>query len=323
MNKKEKILRDYKNAYIYVIYELLKGRKLTTKEIAEMTERTVRTAQRLIKDLKESDLPILKEKKKYYLNTDDGYLPIYFTRDKINMLYISLISFNNFGKNKEIINELINQIEELVSTYDKEMLECLKQNMIIKKRYEIISEDISAPYKIFILLVEALCKKRRVTIKFISEYRTIDVYGFCLAKEAYYINGYCHKSKDIRQFRLDRILGCSLESETYIIPEKYNLKGYYKNTWEVENSKELYSFKIEFSKDAIKSVRERKWCENQEVLYTNQNTIIFSGSTTSEIELIKWILSYGGNAKVIEPHWLKEKIIKEHTKAIEQYGLYE
>lgn len=320
-NSREKVLQDYKNTYFYIIYELLKGKKLTTKDIAEMTERSQRSAQRLIKDLINSDLPIIKEGRKYYLNADEGYLPVYFTRDKINMLYISLISFNTFGKNQKVIEELLNQIEELVSPRDREILECLKHNLVVKNRYEIISSEIKDPYKIFMLLLEGLNTRRRVTIKFINQYRTIEVYGFCLAKETYYICAYCHKSKDIRQFRVDRIKECSLENETYTIPEAYSLEEFYKYTWEVENSKEGYEFEVEFYNKAIKSVMNKKWCENQLVKFTENQTIIFSGKTSSEMELVKWILSYGSDVRVIEPEWLKKKILQEYRKAIENYNV--
>jgi predicted transcriptional regulator len=104
---------EKRNAMTYIIYELLKGTKLSTKEMAELVEKNQRTCERYVKDLEESDLPIRKDEDKYYLNTDDGYLPFYLPKEKINMIYISLISFSAFGRDLKLIAKKIGSDEAI------------------------------------------------------------------------------------------------------------------------------------------------------------------------------------------------------------------
>lgn len=322
-NKNILIRTEKRNAMTYIIYELLKGKKLSTKEMAELVGKNQRTCERYVKDLEESDLPIRKDATKYYLNTDDGYLPFYLSKEKINMLYISLISFSAFGRDLKIINDVIEQIEELVSPRDKELLDSVKENLVVKRRYEIISAYSYSSYEIFILLLEAFSKRRSVKIKYKAkknhDYRVIDVYGFCLAKETYYINAYCHKIGKALMFRIDRITECALEDTYYRISEDFNLMEYYKYTWEVENSREPFDFEVLFCDRAVHNVRERKWCENQEIVECSEGIIIFKGTTSSELEFKKWILSFGSEAKVIRPVWLKNIIKNELNKAMRLY----
>lgn len=92
-----------------------------------------------------------------------------------------------------------------------------------------------------------------------ENYRRIDVYGFCLAKETYYVIAYCHLRNNIRQFRVDRIIECSIEYSAYTIPKQFDLKTYYQYTWEVENSCEPYEVQVLFSKKVKTKIQEKKY----------------------------------------------------------------
>ncbi|KEI13343.1 helix-turn-helix transcriptional regulator [Clostridium novyi] len=321
VRKNTPIIKEKRNAIIYIIYELLKGKKLSTKDISQLIQRDIRTCQRYIKQLEESDLPLCKEGIKYYLNTDDGYLPIYLSKEKINILYIALLSFSAFGEDVALVNDLLNQMEELVPPSSEKLLNSIKNNLVIKRRYEIIQSSKVSNYSIFMLLLEGFSNRRSIKIKYKSKdnIRIIDIYGFCLAKETYYINAYCHKREMILMFRVDRILECSLENKEYTIPKEFNLKEFYKYTWEVENSRQAFEFEVELYNRAIKNVMGRKWCENQSLEKNKQDIAIFSGKTSSEIEFKKWILSLGSDAKVIKPKWLQEDIKIELQKLLNNY----
>ncbi|MBX4271846.1 helix-turn-helix transcriptional regulator [Clostridium estertheticum] len=322
-NKNISSKTEKRNAITYIIYEMLKGKKLTTKEMAELVGKDQRTCERYVNEIKDSDLPIRREVSQYYLNTDDGYLPFYLSKEKINLLYISLISFSAFGRDLKLVNDLLHQIEELVSPRDKELLDSIKENLVVIRRYEIITVKSYSSYEIFMLLLDAFSKKRCVKIKYKSKkehnYRVIDIYGFCLAKETYYINAFCHKANKELMFRIDRITECYIEDVYYCISENFSLKEYYKYTWEVEKSKEPFDFEILFCGMSVNNIKERKWCENQQIIERDSCSIVFTGTTSSEIEFKKWILSFGGEAKVIKPQWLKESIKEELKRAIALY----
>ena len=322
-NNKILIRAEKRNAMTYIIYELLKGKELSTKEMAELVGKDQRTCERYIRELEESYLPIWREGTKYYLNTDDGYLPFYLSKEKINLMYISLISFSAFGRDLKLVKDVLKQIEELVFPRDKELLDSIKENLVVKRRYDIITTNSYSSYEIFMLLLEAFSKSRSVKIKYKSKkehnYRVIDIYGFCLAKETYYINAYCHKVEKVIMFRIDRITECVIEDVYYCIAEDFSLKEYYKYTWEVEKSKEPFDFEILFCGRSVNNIRERKWCENQQIIENDNCSITFTGTTSSEIEFKEWILSFGSEAKVIKPQWLKETIKEELKRAIALY----
>lgn len=323
-NKNTSLRKEKRSAIIYIIYELLKGKKLSTKDISELVGKNQRTCERYVKELEESDLPIRREGIKYYLNTDDGYLPFYLTKEKINMLYIALVSFSAFGRDLKLIDEILDQIEELVPPSNVELLNSIKNNLIVKRRYEIIQNYEFSSYDIFMLLIEGFYNKRSIKIKYkgkrSTDYRVIDVYGFCLAKETYYINAYCHNRQCLLMFRIDRITECSLEDAYYSIPKEFDLKEFYKYTWEVENSRKPFDFEVLISGKSSHNVSERRWCEHQKIEERVEGVISFKGTTSSEIEFKKWILSFGSDIKVIKPKWLIDDIKNELAKTLKLYS---
>lgn len=324
VNKNISLRKEKRDAIIYIIYELLKGKKLSTKEMAQLVVKNQRTCERYLKELEESDLPIRREGSKYYLNTDDGYLPFYLTKEKINMLYIALISFSAFGRDLKLVDEILEQIEELVPPRNDELLNSIKNNLIVKRRYEIVQDSDFSSYDIFILLLEAFSNKRSVRIKYKGrrnhDYRVIDVYGFCLAKETYYINAYCHRYETQLMFRIDRITECSIEETYYSIPEEFDLEEFYKYTWEIEKSRDPFAFEVVIFGKSVHNVKERKWCENQDIEEVKDGAILFKGTTSSERELKKWILGFGSDVKVIKPEWLRQDIKAELERTLKLYS---
>lgn len=322
-NKNSSLNIEKTRAIIYIIYLLLKGEKLSTKEMSDFTGKNQRTCERYVKEIEQTDLPIRKEGTKYYFHADDGYLPFYLTKEKINMIYIALISFSAFGDDLELVNQILEQLQELVPPSNEKLLSNIKNNLIVKRRYEIIQDNQNSSYEIFMLLLEGYSYKRSIKIKYKGkrnhEYRTIDVYGFCLAKETYYINAFCHEFNKILMFRIDRITECSLEDRNYLILEEFNLNEFYKYTWEVENSRQPFDFEILFCGKSVHNIKERKCCENQSIIQNKDGSILFRGTTSSEIEFKKWILSFGCDAKVIEPTWLRKDIKSELELALKLY----
>ncbi|WP_053957667.1 helix-turn-helix transcriptional regulator [Inediibacterium massiliense] len=323
MGKINIYIQDKIHGLTFLMYEFLRGKKLSTKEMGEYIGKSQRTCQRYIEILRDCDVPIKSEKNKYYLDVEKEFIPIYLTKAKVNMLYISLMSFHAFGKEIEIVQALLKEIQSFISPKDEYILENIKNNLIVKRRYDVITKGDNANYYVFMLLVEAFSEKRTVLIKYKGKqeenYRRIDVYGFCLAKETYYVIAYCHLRNSIRQFRVDRIIECSIEDSIYTIPKQFDLKGYYEYAWEVENSCEPYEVQILFSKKVKEKIQEKIWHKTQQVEMTNDNKILFRATISSKEEIKQWILSFGCEAKVIKPKWLRNEIISQLEKSIKEY----
>lgn len=312
------------NCLIILITQFMEGKKLTTKEMSSLLDRDVRTCQRYIKYLLDIGLPINQESNKYYYEKLDGRVPFYLEKDKIYMIYIALLSFSAFGKDVEIIESLIEKVELLVAPYDRNVLLSAKANITVKNRSEIIVEDKSL-FKLYISLLECFYNRRVLIMEYRSKKHikehNVEIYGFCMAKDTYYILVKLIDFDIKSIFRLDRIVQFNETSNTYIIEKDFNIKEYFKHSFEIEVGKEIFDFKLEFYNEGVFNAIERNWFEDQSVILIDKNKAIFEGKTNSEVELTKWILGYGEKVKVIEPIWLREKIKNKYKNALSLYGV--
>ena len=67
-----------------------------------------------------------------------------------------------------------------------------------------------------------------------------------------------------------------------------------------------FEVEMEFQGWAADYVAERTWSPDQKISSVGDNKIRITFSASSEAELIAWILSFGEEAKVIQPEcWMK------------------
>lgn len=330
---KDKKYKDFRidkkiNCLIIIIIQLMEGRTITTREISKLVNKDIRTCQRYILLLKDIGLPIKSKRGVHHYENKNGITPFYLSKEKIYMIYLALISFSSFGEDEEVKNNIIGDIELMVAPFDRKILVEVKENIIMKNRSILLTENKSI-YKLFMELIKCFHSRNKIKLRYKSKikestFESINIYGFCLAKESYYMlvsNSYYDNSVNKNNkflLRLDRIISFEILDETYKIEKNFSIDEYFKYAFEVECGIEIFYFKLEFYNEGIFNAKERIWFEEQKV-YSCADKVIFEGRTSSKKELKKWILGYGSNVKVIEPIWLKEEIIKEIKKSINLY----
>jgi predicted DNA-binding transcriptional regulator YafY len=76
---------------------------------------------------------------------------------------------------------------------------------------------------------------------------------------------------------------------------------------------------IWFSMDQARYIQERQWAQEQKITEHSDGSIILWMKTSGWYDVKKWILSFGAEARVIEPVHLKEKIGNEVKKMVKGY----
>ena len=112
-------------------------------------------------------------------------------------------------------------------------------------------------------------------------------------------------SKEVRYFLLaiHRIQAIKITDIEYEIPEKYDFDQFFNQNFGVIKQ-EPFPVTIEFKEFAAAYVAERSWNSETRKEWVDDDTLILSFEVSSEFELIGWVLSWAGRAKVLEPDWL-------------------
>ena len=113
-----------------------------------------------------------------------------------------------------------------------------------------------------------------------------------------------------RLFKLSKMHDVQvITSKTFELPANFRFhENFEKGRFGAFQYDEAYDFKIEFSGDARSIVRECIWADNQ-IIEENQKAATTTISFTSSqwIPIFRWLLSFGENARPLEPDWLVEQ----------------
>ncbi len=116
--------------------------------------------------------------------------------------------------------------------------------------------------------------------------------------------------KNTRLFKLSKMHNVQvITSHTFALPDNFRFhEEFEKGRFGAFQYDEAYDFKIEFSGDDRSIVRECIWADNQ-ILEENQKegTTTISFTSSQWIPVFRWLLSFGENARPLEPDWLVER----------------
>ncbi|WP_286909402.1 helix-turn-helix transcriptional regulator [Clostridium sp. UBA1652] len=300
--------------------------KIKAKELADQLETSVRTIYRDIDALCEAGIP---------LTTDTG------PNGGIHFVEGYTVGIKNFEAS-ELINLYLNGMG---IKPDKQSDMAMKvNNALLKMKKGLsaeINKDINNISKRFYVddtpwwgifnkinaldvLMEAIWKLKKINISYEnkkggSSKRDIRPYGIVVKQMDWYIIGYCEKSNEIRTFKCDRILECSLLEEEFVLPGSFSLEEYWN-----ESSKEFINSRSEVEKYPV-VIKIKKI--NDDVL---KNFEIYK--VEEEVEYIKatinlykydyakdYILGLIGYGEVMSPVELRAYAKEELEKRIQNY----
>lgn len=78
--------------------------------------------------------------------------------------------------------------------------------------------------------------------------------------------------------------------------------------------------KIWFSAGQARYIRERQWAQDQQISERSDGSIELWIKTSGWYDVKKWVLSFGAEARVLEPQHLRDKIAIEVEKMMAGYG---
>ncbi|MBF0231400.1 MAG: WYL domain-containing protein, partial [Desulfamplus sp.] len=122
--------------------------------------------------------------------------------------------------------------------------------------------------------------------------------------------------------RFDKV---DLTEIPFEFPRDYDFETIFNENFGVMKE-ETFEVKAEFTGFASVYVAERIWSDNQTIIKTTKtvdnqevNAIELTFTASSVPETIAWLLSFGSEAKVLEPDWLVDEMIDQIKNMASQY----
>ncbi|HEY5125419.1 MAG TPA: WYL domain-containing transcriptional regulator [Ignavibacteria bacterium] len=298
------------------------------ERLAKKLEVSSKTIQRDIDFVKfEYDAPIeFDNRRKGYFYTDNKF--------RLNPLSIDASDFLAIAVTEKVLEQYKDSpyAKHFKKFYEKlSYLFDDKITISAKDLENIISFQIGPVRKIDEKILEklniALNSNRRIKIKYFTAYsgiskeREIDPYHIINHQGDWYLIGFCHLTKEIKVFAVSRIQKIKLTNRYFDIPEDFNINKYFKGSFGIFESKDIYNVKLHIFNESVRYVKEKQWHESQKIIEQKDGSITMEMKVNNLTEIMFWILSLGKDCKVLKPKELRNNVIEELKQAILNYNI--
>lgn len=293
------------NRLFGIIYLLLAKNSMTSKELADYFEVSVRTIYRDIETLSEFNIPIYMSKgKNGGVKLLDNYKfdKALLTREEQREILFSLEEINKLNIDN---NKVYDKLSALFSKDDENWFEVDFS----------IWDNSSSHKEIFELIKKAIINKNVLEFSYFSSYgtntlRRVEPLKLYFRYNAWYLCAFDLDKNDYRFFKLMRIKNLKVLYDTFERRINFEEK-------KDDKPPKLIRLVLEIDKSLAYRVYDEFNEDDIELLNNGDFKI------TTELPFNDWIygyiLSFGSKVKVIEPLYIKEEIIKDLKESLDNY----
>ena len=170
-------------------------------------------------------------------------------------------------------------------------------------------------------LMHAISRVRTVQMRYYTASRNkttrreVDPYRLWYMAGALYLIAYCHTRRDVRLFAIERIRSLTVTNHAYQMPLGFDLEKYMEDALVIMRGKPI-EVELLFTKSTAAWVKDRIWHPSQHLIPMKDGRLKMTLQVADTRELLGWILSFGGDVRVLKPDSLRVKVIEEARKIV-------
>lgn len=282
---------------------------LSRKELAELLGETERNVLNIKKELEDAGYKFNSKpgKKGGYELVTRGYLPLMaFEKEDaetLKQLY-SIVSKDDSLLNKELYANLLERMiagnvlegDDFYRVYDSVTLNCDRK--ILEEVYQVLQFAIS--HKLYVEMIYEKTNGEISTFK-------AQPYYLVTYRNAWYLNAVMNGEP--RTYKINRIKNVKLLKETFTRKKKYKFK---------EDSFDLKEIHVELMVYNRNDIMEYKYSDNQKIGRVGKDMFHFEADM-KEYSAYALIKNLGKDCKVLQPEYLRDRLIEEAEEIIKKY----
>ncbi len=293
---------------------------LTAAELAERCGVSIRQCYRDLKTLEDGGVPLYNDRG-YRIVTGSVLKDISFTLEEAMALIYGL---KLIEQQKGLLETPSKALDKLMNRLPEGLRNRLGR---IEEQVEIDispAADYSDKGLLFKAINTAIQEKTILEIDYYSfsrdtrTTRKVDPYKLVFKDGFWYLVAYCHERHTVRVFRVDRIQSFSLTTEKFVPPADFDFEQYMGAAWQMERGEE-YCFKVRFFGDAARFIKETTFHPSQQIIEEPGGTVFFTARAGGIRSILRWILSFGNEAEVLEPETLRDMVAEVMAAGVRRY----
>ncbi len=309
--------------YLWFHRKLKNNRYPKLKDLMEAFEISRRQAAREIENMRlffKAPVEYEPMERGYYYSDDSFELPAPMISEEeiISLMIAKRLSVTIPDEKRK--RQLQGFFDSLSNYFDLDLAELEKKISLKNLRYHRVDQDV------FDAVLQGLKRNQKLLITYRSVFtreesqRLVNPLHMVLYMGNWHLIAYCEKKRGIRDFALSRIkemqiTGDSIDESLRIPDIKENIDEAYGIFFEGTQKKVV----LQFSDRISEYVREQVWFPRQTLEELEDGHLLLTFYVTDYREIVREVLSFGADVKVLEPVALRD-IIREHIKDLS--GLY-
>jgi predicted DNA-binding transcriptional regulator YafY len=141
-----------------------------------------------------------------------------------------------------------------------------------------------------------------------AEPRVVDPYHLANVNGEWYLFAYDHLREAVRTFSPARIVQMERTGEKFSRDDSFSVQEELKNSFGILAGTQKIRVMIRFDEVVADFIREKKWHASQKLREVRTGGVELEMILSSLIEVERWVLSWGGHAKVIQPAQLVSSV---------------
>lgn len=308
--------------------EIHKQEDLTPKRLAEKLGVSERTVYRYLRLLENNDLlakRYSRRQRQYVLEPQTSLEPIRFTPQEALALEIAasnpaIMQGNIFAKD---LQNALGKIRSMLDAATQREVERLKQHVSI-------DPDTYANYfafqTIMLTLQNAFALRRKVRIRYWAastnqeEEIVIHPLHLTFRENHWYLLAFSERHGEVRLFRVSRIREAEMQPQKFRKPTRFDPDTWFERSWGVWGKTDEVIVKIKFSARVAPIVKETHGRRFYKTEMQPDGSMICTAETYGTREISWWILSWGADAEVLEPDYLRQEFARITQAMAAQYN---
>lgn len=137
---------------------------------------------------------------------------------------------------------------------------------------------------------------------------TIDPYLLVAYHGDWYLVGYHHRRGKIASFALSRVSEATWTGESFPVPEDFDPAAWLREAFGITGGEKPFGVRLLFAPSVAAYIRRRRWHPTQEMIERKNGGVELRMQTSGWKELVRLILSWQPDVKVLAPRRLRDRV---------------
>lgn len=180
--------------------------------------------------------------------------------------------------------------------------------------------------EVFDTLAKATTKRERLKLHYQKpgtrkvQVRTVDPYHVANVNGEWFLFAWDHLRKAIRTFVPARVKKIERTGVHFKRDPNFSIEKELRASFGIHSGKGEFEVAVRFNDRVADYIREKKWHPSQRLKELEDGGVELRMTLSSLVEVQRWILMWGGNAKVLSPPELAANVMEAARRTLEAHG---